>query len=160
MKRILSLTCVLVGLAALILGPATAYASPPAEVSGTYEFGTTTVVDVRHAGGNTIIRDITSQELDGDITGSAIFERTFILHSSGKFNVQGVSTVAASVGDRSGTYTMKIVAAGDATTGAVEGKYVVLSGTEELANMRGQGTLTGISNVAGTYSGQLHFDPE
>ena len=159
MKRILSTVCVLLGLAGLVLIPATVHASPPTAVSGEYEFGDRVVVEIRQAGGNTIIKDVSGMTLAGDIEGSMVFERTFILHGDGKYNVKGIVTAIASVGGRSGTYTQRVVATGDLTTGTVQGTYVIISGTGGLANMRGQGTLTGISNVAGTYSGQVHFGP-
>lgn len=163
MKKIVKTICCLLTLIALVtlaLAPATANANPPAEVSGNYVFGNTTILEVRQASGNTIIKDVTNQVVNGDIAGSAIFERTFILHSSGKYNIQGIDTITASVGGRSGTITLRIAGTGDLIAGTVQGKWTILSGTGELANLHGQGTLTGMSNVAGTYSGQIHFDPD
>ena len=163
MKKFVKTICclpILIALTVLALTPVTAYASPPTEGSGSYEFGNTTILDVRQAGGTMIIKDITEQVLEGDVTGTAIFERTFILHSNGKFNVHGIVTATAIVGDRSGTYTQRAVAKGDMTTGTVQGTTVFLSGTGDLANIHGHGTITGVSNVAGTYSGKIHFDPD
>ena len=163
MKKFVKTVCcllILIALATLVLTPIIAYASPPTEMSGTYTFIHTSILDIRQAGGNTIIKDVTNQDLDGDIIGSAIFERTLILHSSGKYNIQGIDTITASVGDRSGTLTLRITGTGDMIAGTVQGKWTILSGTGELANLRGQGVLTGVSNVAGSYSGQIHFDPD
>ena len=163
MKKFVKTICcllILIALTVLALTPVTAYASPPTEVNGTYTFGNTTILEVRQAGGNMIIKDVTEQSLYGDVTGTAIFERTFILHSNGKFNVQGICTVTVTEGDRIGTFTERVVATGDVITGTVQGTTVILSGTGDLANMHGQGTITGVSNVAGTYSGVIHFDPD
>ena len=163
MKKFVKTVCfllTLIALSTLVLAPATANASPPTEVSGTYEFVKTSILDIRQAGGNTIIKDVANLDQYGDIEGSAIFERTIILHSDGKYNVQGIDTITASVGDKSGTLTLWITGTGDMIAGTVQCKWTILSGTGELANLRGQGTLTGVSNVAGTYSGQIHFDPD
>ena len=163
MKKFVKTVCcflILLALTVLIVTPATAYASPPTEVNGTYEFGNTTILEVRQAGGNTIIKDITEQCLYGDVTGTAIFARTFILHSNGMFNVHGICTVTVTEGDRIGTFTERVVATGDIITGTVQGTTVILSGTGDLANIHGHGTITGVSNFAGTYSGKIHYDPD
>jgi len=39
------------------------------------------------------------------------------------------------------------------------GHWVILSGTNDLANLRGQGTFQSTEPGAGTYSGQTHWEP-
>ena len=159
MKRFLTVICVLAGLAALLLAPATAYASPPAAFSGTFAVGRIDVLDVRQADGNMIVRQIEYGTLAGDVAGPFTFERTVIVHSNGEVNVHGIMTVApASMLGRSGTYTQRIDA--KVTAGAIEGRLTSLSGTGDLANVHAQGTFAGVAGVAGTYSGQIHFDPD
>lgn len=161
MKRLMTIICVLLAFAGLVLVPATAYASPPTTMSGTYAFVSRVVVDVRQADGNTIVEDILRQTLTGTVTGSATFERTTIIHSDGEFNIHGIITSdLVTVIGRSGTYTQLIDATGIAATGAIQGRWVILSGTGELANMRAHGTFEGVAGVTGTYLGQLHFDPQ
>ena len=164
MKKFVKTICcllILIALTVLALTPVTAYASPPTEVSGTYTMDSITTLEVRQAGGNLIIKDEVKQTLYdpyGVVTGTSIFERTFTLHSNGKFNVQGICIVTPSMGV--GTYTQRVVATGDMTTGTVQGTTVILSGTGYFTNIHGHGTITGDPNVGGTYSGKIHFDPD
>ncbi len=159
MKRVLAAICIVLGLAGLVFAPATAYASPPTEVSGTFTVRSITVLEVRRAGGNMIVKQIEYGNLVGDVSGPFTFERTVIVHSDGAVNVHGIMTVApASVLGRSGTYTQVIDAKVEA--GAIEGRWTNLSATEDLADIHAQGTFAGTAGVAGTYSGQLHFDPD
>ncbi len=160
MRRLVSTICFLVGLTALLLVPATAYASTPIEVDGTYVFTSRVVVDVRQAGGNTIVKDVVGLDVTLGVTGSATFERMVIIHADGEYEVHGIITYdTATVLGRSGTLTERFDGTG-VMGGAVQGRWVILSGTGGLANMQGQGTLEGAANVAGVYSGQVHFDPD
>ncbi len=161
MKRFLSAICVVLALAALALAPATAYASSPTEVSATYVLTSAVNLDVRQAGDNLILRQIETGILEGDITGPFTFERKIVIHSDGQLETEGFVTFGpGSVSGRSGSMTWRLVVTGSATTGAIQGRWTILSGTGDLANLRGQGTLEGIAFLAGTISAQVHFDPE
>lgn len=157
--RLLSTACFFLAVAALVLFPATAYAGPPTEVTGTFAVAHIDVLGVRQADGTMIVKQIEYGNLAGDVSGPFSFERTVIVHGNGQVNVHGIMTVApASVLGRSGTYTQVIDA--KVVAGAIEGRWTNLSGTGDLANIHAQGTFAGTAGVAGAYAGQLHFDPD
>ena len=161
MKKFVKTVCfllTLIALSTLVLAPATAHASRPTEVSGTYTVGPIIILDVRQADGNLIMKQVEYGVLYGVVAGPYTFERTVIVHSNGEATVHGTMTVApATVLDRSGTFTMQVNA--KVSAGIIQGRWVTLSGTVELANYHGQGTFAGTAGVAGTYAGQIHFDP-
>jgi hypothetical protein len=162
MKKFIKTVCcflILIALATLALAPATAYASPPTEVSGTYAVTKIDVLEIRHANGNTIYKQIEYGDVFGNIAGSYIFERTVIIYKNGTVNVHGIFTISsANILGKTGTYTQRVDAR--AVAGVIQGQWASMSGTGELANVHAQGTLEGIVGVSGTYSGKIHFDPD
>lgn len=67
------------------------------------------------------------------------------------------------VADRCGTLEVRILTTwGDPSIPGFHGKWVILSGSDGLETLRGQGTffLDNYDPVAGPYEGQIHFDPD
>jgi len=62
-----------------------------------------------------------------------------------------------------GAFTMNLEAKGFGRLGyanlVLEGTWVIISGTDGLANLHGQGTWHNISPQLNAYEGQVHFDP-
>jgi Protein of unknown function (DUF3224) len=119
------------------------------------------LVDYRQAGksGNWIYDIVVDSTLTGDITGTDVAHNHWIVHSDGSLNIQleCTSTIDSFMGKSvSGTLNYKLDGSGDAS--GSEGTWVIISGTGDLANLRGQGTFTG-TLVAVEYTGQIHFDP-
>jgi hypothetical protein len=96
----------------------------------------------------------------GDIAGSYTSESLWVRHNVGApdvwTNVHAVDTISpATVMDKTGTLTFML----NGKTGQ-EGNWVIVGGTGELANLRGQGTYSpGANPVTVNYEGQVHFDP-
>ncbi len=159
MKRLLSTVCILVGLTALLV-PATLHASPPAECLGTVTHDSQVVVDARQIGGNMIVKDLVGGVFTGSLTGVYTEDRTIVIHPDGHLNVQGILALMGSYAYASGTVTMRIDASGEIATGAVQGHWVILRATGDLANLNGQGTFSGNMGGIVTYSGHLNLIPD
>ena len=145
------------GLAAIVLVPATAYASPPTTASGEMITLSMQPQGIRLAGGNMIIESISSGEMLGDIEGSWTAEGKMIIHPNGKVTSQAIMVVSpCTVAGRSGTLTMQAIATGEGVL--VQGSGVILHGTGELSNLHGQGTWESIEGVGGSYSMKIHFE--
>lgn len=95
----------------------------------------------------------------GDITGSGTYDGRWVIHdvvsmvNYGAVNVLGTYTMDVTYDGKSGTLTVR------AGGGGGNAMWRILSGTGDLENLRGHGTLEKI--VAGVYifTGQVHFDP-
>jgi len=162
MKKFVKTVCfllTLIALSTLVLTPATANASPPAVISGTYTVGDIHVLEVRFADGNMILKQIEYGNVYGDVEGPYTFERIVIIYKNGDVNVHGTFTVSpAKILGREGTYTQRVNA--KASAGVIQGQWASLNGTGDLANVHARGTLEGKVGVSGTYSGKIHFDSD
>ncbi len=156
MKDVLMAICAFL-LLALTIAPV--MATPPAPASGTWIDTGASAPDVRMAGGNTIISQTGTTTITGTFEGTMESEVTVVIHPNGKTNTRVTGMFNGSVDGSSGTLVMRFAALGDAVTGEMEGNWVILSGTGDLVNLRGQGTVEGIGGVGGTYWGQIIFAP-
>ena len=143
-----------------LLPAVTAYASPPMPASGIWEHTAVAFTDVRHANGNTFITLFETVAFTGTLEGTCTGEEKLEVHPNGRFTGRGVETCNFTVGEASGTVELLIVFSGDPTSvEGITGKFVILSGTDDLANLRGQIPFQTPTGDDGTYSGQIHFDP-
>jgi hypothetical protein len=137
-------------------------AKPSTTVSGTIVLTSVVPIGGRPAGKSDnliLIMDIT-EEWDGDIVATGTTEATWIMHNwvdpmggpDTWFNVREKLTLSATVLGASGTLTMELNLAG------TEGHWIIIDGTEGLANLRGHGTAT-LTTMPYSYTGQVHFDP-
>ena len=78
-----------------------------------------------------------------------------------KFSWKIDRTVTGTVDGKSGTFTMHLEAKGSTPVapGAIEGTWVIISGTDGLSSLHGQGTWWNIGSAQLAYEGQIHFDP-
>ena len=137
-------------------------AAPPAPCDGTFSILTTTVIDSRVAGGNTIITDVVTGTLTGLYSGAIEAERRTVIHPNGTITGQALETFTGNVAGRTGTggLVFRIVFTGDATAGTFAGSFIILSGTGGLAGLHGKGTFSGsLATGAGTYCGQVVAAP-
>lgn len=63
----------------------------------------------------------------------------------------------AKVQGQLGSLTMEVNLYSDVD--GTSGHWTIIGGTDELANLHGQGTILQVAPYAYTYSGQVHFDP-
>ncbi len=142
----------------LVLLLPSAGATPPSGVSGTIVVGNPGFALIRNAGDVTIYTVTEHDTYAGALEGVTIGQSTLRLEGSGDFTLEGQHVFAGTVDGRSGTLVLLIEARGIFPTSFV-GQLVILSGTDGLADLRGSWTVQGIPGYAGTYSGQVHFDP-
>ena len=160
-KMLVSLLTVFMALSIL---PTHALAEPPAPVSGTFDY--TFEVDesrTRVADGNTFLYATEAETWEGDLSGTGDAEFTVGIFSSGFWNVWLRSEFTGTVlGNREGTMVMQLVGKKPAD-GDWYGQWVILGGTGELSDARGNGTWGGPGFGAPGpdiwYSGQIHFKP-
>ena len=150
-----------------------ALAGPPKEAEGLMRY-TPTIVDVRVADGNTFLHTTEEAEWTGTFSGVSAEEGQVVIHSSGRWSFKGMVSFDGEVDGKSGTLEMSVNGTKPDEDSNWKGRWVILSGTDGLANLRGQGTWEGpgFKGVPGPeggeeqewgnidYSGRIHFEPE
>ena len=150
--------CVLAVLLSTFLIPVV-QATPSMTVGGTWTYGYTGFVVIKQADGNSIVSVTEHGDWTGDFVGASEMVVSGVIHSKGFITFEGVINFDGSVLDKVGTlvihYSGKVTSAGE-----IVSHWVIQSGTGELANLHGQGTLSGAPAGPGDilqYSGQIHF---
>ncbi len=161
MRRIFSAVLV-VGIVALFptLSISAVRAGPPAAVEGSFDY-TFNVTDVREADGNRFVYAAEDEVWIGAFQGTSKAVFRVEMFSSGFWNVWLRSSFTGTVMDESGTMVIQLVGRRP-ESGYWQGQWVILSGTGDLANLRGEGTWGGPGfGAVGpdiSYSGQIHFE--
>lgn len=161
-KRVLTLLTMIMILSTL---SAPALAGPPTEVGGLWQY-TPYIVGVRVAGGNMFLQTIEDGIWTGNFEGDSTEDGQVVVHSSGSWSYKGIVSFVGTVDGRSGTMEMSVAGRRPDVLSDWQGLWVILSGTDELANLRGQGTWWGPGAPAPEqqgdiyYSGTIHFEPE
>lgn len=143
-------------------------ATPPTAGSGWFDLLIPEVgEETRFAGGNMIVHVWGGGgTLFGAFEGTWIHDEWMVVHlASGKATLHGVWDTPDGVifnGDKEGTVHVRYWGTVDLATGVFQGRWVILSGTGELANLRGRGTVWAPDidhpGCAG-YTIEYHFDP-
>jgi hypothetical protein len=164
--RKLSLTL----LAALMILVASALAmpvqaGPPTPAEGLWQYQPF-ILDVKEAGCNTFLTTFENGMWTGTFEGTSTEDGKVVIHCSGAWSFNAiVSFSEVTVDGREGTLRMSVGGGRPDGDSEWEGKWVILSGTGELATLRGQGIWWGPGapdvGVWGDiyYSGQIHFEP-
>ena len=168
MKKLFVVMTALALIAAMILPAGVAAAASPQEnVSGDFVLGIADLgmvsVGSVYKGWEYQVIDYTG-DIDGAQTGTCYF--TYNLKSLALASV-GVQTFDGSVLGKTGTLTFRVLHQGFARIGVpgetIQVEHTIVSGTGELANLRGTMHFTVSSTDHGTwegeYSGKLHFVP-
>jgi hypothetical protein len=161
MKRMKALIPVLALLMLFAVTPAISvvHATPPIAATGTVTAGTFTPTGARTADGNTFLTGTFDKDVfSGTFSGTAPNVLRLVLNPSG-LNVQLFFTFTGTVNGKSGTCIIKFQGNGEGIGMPIKGKWVILSGTGDLANLHGELSVEGIAGVVLTYKGQIHFDP-
>lgn len=152
-------------------GPAaitvTANAATHMAASGTFtQTGITSLVPST-AGPNTILEQTSVGVLSGTLSGPWEDRLRVVIHPNGRFNTSFWITCTCTVEGKSGTLEIRAQDTGELvspTLAAFEGRAVIISGTDELAGLRGslhiEGTVdvtTGLATY--DYSGTIRFTP-
>ena len=175
---------VLIVVALLLLTMPMVLASELIPISGKWSGGIPTFSDVKKAGTNGFITmHQTGVFFEGDIDGTFVMDMERIHHYNDKetvkalpesapfiswlqipaeFNAKAYRTVEGTVLGYTGALFMRLECKGTlpaAPPHALEGTWVIISGTGELANLHGQGTWWNEGSGEFGYEGQVHFDP-
>jgi len=161
MKRLLLIPFML---CALVLGAIPAHAGPPAEASGDWTYGLPGITGQRLAGPNVFLYGTGTSTLTGTFEGTSEDEFVVVCHQKGPESVNSFVNwtieFTGEVNGREGTLAMK--ATGKQTSNTCDpsdaiwtGRWVIIGGTDELADLHGNGTWTGPSFEL-EYFGQIH----
>ena len=159
MKRLLALPLVLF---ALLFGVAPASAGPPQEASGEWTY-VPTLVSVKQAGPNLFFYGTDIGTWTGTFEGTTTEDFVVVCHpNAGVTFYKGTMEFTGSVDGREGTMILKTNGIQESDTcdpspAQWSGRWVIIGGTGELADVHGTGTFTGPS-LDLDYSGQVHFD--
>lgn len=132
-------------------------ASPPTEVSGTFELTSFNVTNAKTANGNEILTVSLTTEWIGDFVGTDEGVGKMVLHPNGDYTIHTISTWTGSyLGGPEGTMVFHTSNKGNDFTGEFRGRITIISSTGGLAGLHG------VLNIEGpliTYSGKIHFEP-
>ena len=110
----------------------------------------------RAADGNTILTAMLAGDISGTFSGTFTEQLREVIHPAGEANIKGTATCACTVGGvGAGTAIFGFDATGE-PSGALSGRFEILSATGGLSGLLGQGTFTSPNGFVGTYSGQIH----
>ena len=163
-RKVLSAILVALTVAFLLtMSMPVAHATPSTTVSGIIVLASYVPLEMRPAGesDNVIMKLGITEEWHGGIEATSALEGIWILHDfvppmggpDTWFNVhERLTFQTATVLGESGTLTMELNIAG------TKGHWAIIAGTDGLANLHGQGTLS-LTTMPYTYTGQVHFDP-
>ncbi len=156
MKRLMVVVLAVV-LSLCMLPAVTVSASPPTEVSGTFELTSFNVTEAKMANGNMILTVSLTTEWTGDFVGTDEGVGKMVFHPNGDYTLNTRSTWTGSYLDGPiGTMEHRVSNKGNDSTGVFQGKMTILGGSSSLAGIHGALTITGPPS---TYSGTIHFDP-
>ncbi|HSR31854.1 MAG TPA: DUF3224 domain-containing protein, partial [Anaerolineae bacterium] len=143
-----------------------ALAGPPEEAGGDWSYYAEPLGDPKVAGCNMFVPAYSEGVWTGTFVGVTTEVGVVVLHCSGKASFSGTLSFEGEVAGKSGTMEMSAVGTCCDEQGHWQGQWVILSGTEGLANLRGQGAWFGPGaggfNAPGKleYAGNYHFEPE
>jgi len=163
MRKVLLASLVICMLALLSTLSMSVHATPPRPASGIWTYIPADMTPIKLADDNTFFEVKSIDIVTGTFDGPGAGVDVLVLHSSGFWTGIGVATFEDCMVDgKSGTLVIRWAAHTTAETGLWSGQWVILSGTGDLANLRGQGTFWGPEEAGGftyPYSGWIHFDP-
>jgi len=122
-------------------------------------------LEAKEAGCNTFLKTFEEGWWSGTFNGSSTEDGTVVIHCSGAWSFKAIVSFEGSVAGKMGTLTMSVVGSRPDGLADWEGRYVILSGTGELASLRSQGTWWGPGAPAPGewgdiyYDGNYHFEP-
>jgi hypothetical protein len=135
-------------------------AEKPTSVDGFWSW-TGVVHSDKVAGGNLFLYATEYDTLEGTFEGTGEGPFTVTIHSNGFVTGRGRTTIDVTVlDDKEGTLVIQWTGI-ITTSGRWHCKWVILSGTGDLANLHGSGI--GVETAPGSFelelSGKVHFDP-
>jgi hypothetical protein len=162
-RSCLLITVLMVAILSTLSVPA--YAGPPTTAEGLWQYQPF-IEEMRFADGNTFLKTFENGKWTGTFTGTSTEDGKVVIHSSGAWSFRGTVSFDGEVNGRTGSLTMRVVGKRPDAFTDWTGKWTILSGTDGLVDLRGQGTWwgPGAPDVGQWgdiyYSGEIHFDPD
>ena len=162
MKKKLLVLSILLALLLLLTIPA--LAGPPQNAEGLWQYQPF-ILEAKEAGCNTFLTTFENGLWTGTFEGTSTEDGKVVIHCNGAWSFNAIVSFEGSVAGKSGTLKMSVVGKRPDAFSEWEGKSVILSGTGELAQLRGQGTWWGPGAPAPEewgdiyYEGKYHFEP-
>lgn len=156
----------LIVLATFSLAAIPALAGPPQTARGTWLY-IPTLLGSRQVGCNTFLTTLEEAEWTGTFVGESMEDGKVVIRCNGKWSFKAIiSFHDLTVDGKTGTLRMSAVGRRPDALSDWTGKFVILSGTGELANLRGQGIFWGPGWLGDPteqgviyYEGNYHFEP-
>ncbi len=140
----------------LVLALPVSAAAEPMPASGSLLVTSVTFTSSRTADGNTIRTAMLTGTISGTFSGKFIEQLREVVHPTGEANLKGTAACTCKVsGVGSGVANIGFNATAE-PSGALSGRFVILSATGGLRGLVGQGTFTSPNGFFATYSGQIH----
>jgi hypothetical protein len=141
----------------LLLWPGTAAAAPVLmTASGGFTRTSFTQENVRQIDGITLFDFTETDTLTGTFEGSSVIHGSCIVRATGAGTCLARETFTGKVAGKTGTVEFQDFITLE-PSGAAHGRFVIVGGTGELANLRGSGSFEGTPEGTGTYTGQIVF---
>ena len=142
-----------------------ASASPPTTAGGLWQYQPF-ILEARTAGCNMFLHTFENGLWTGTFEGTSTEDGKVVVHCSGAWSFNAIVSFEGEVDGKVGTLTMSVGGSAPDEFTDWQGRWVILSGTGELANLRGQGTWWGPGapdvGLWGDiyYGGKVHFEPK
>ena len=130
-------------------------------MSGVWSWTVPHVYEEKVAGGNWFMYAVEDDTFTGDFLGSGWGDFKIALHiRKGFMTGDGRTEFTGTVDGKEGTLVIQWAGNTKNDEGWWWFEWIILSGTDELANLRGQGTAWGPGPEGVDYSGEIHFAPD
>jgi hypothetical protein len=162
-RSLLLITVLMVALLSTLSAPV--YAGPPTPAEGLWQYQPF-IETMRFADGNTFLETFENGKWSGTFDGTSTEDAKVVIHSSGAWSFRGIVSFEGEVDGKPGTLEMHVVGSRPDALSDWEGKWVILSGADDLATLRGQGTWWGPGapdvGLWGDiyYAGNIHFESD
>ena len=159
-KKILGVFASLLVVAILALPMSSAYATPPTPVDFTITVvtpGDITTDDSGMSDTSIVTKSNFITDCTGDIVGSGSFDNREVVTKGGADKTStGLYVIDGTVDGKSGTLYIKTSVN---TRDPNPAYWRIVSGTDDFANLHGQGTFMYVPGTGLVFTGQAHFDP-
>ena len=158
----MTLLTVVVALSALLIS---AQAGPPTTAEGLWQY-VPYIESSRTSGCNTFLETVEDGWWYGTFEGTSTEDGKVVIHCSGAWSFNAIVSYTGAVNGHTGTLKMSVEGSlRPEKSSDWHGRWVILSGTEGLATLRGQGTWWGPGSPGPGqlgdiyYEGEIHFEP-
>jgi hypothetical protein len=159
MKKRIQLLLGLVVIFSLLTVSNTVQATPPKNAAGVWSYQST-YGSPKVAGCNLFVDTSEDGVWTGTFNGTSTESGRIALHCSGAVSFHAIVSFEGTVDGKYGTFKMSVVGSKPDQSSDWTGKYVILSGTGELAGLKSQGIWYGPGPSGIDYKGNYHFEPD